>query len=444
MNKETMINKMGWIGCCILSLIYNSTIRSMNDDFVFAQGIERFGGFWKWMHFYAMNWSGRLIPHGILVLLLQLPNVIFIVLNSIMLFATIYLFILIFAPSSIRYPSIYGLLIICSLLFFKLFGLYDWFSFVIHWKCASVLYLWSITGFFLAIYPLVLIFRGESVGRFRWIMAYIGGIYSSSFEQMAAFMMIFLIMMTAWNTFIEKRHSRESWLFSIIISILSICFYIMPGNGVRSQAEVLKWLPYFGMLSVFDKIVLGLVRCLTFIYESAIVFIFISSVLELIIITKNKYCNKIIICLSIEPVIYYAFALLYRVIKLFGKTIPFLDTAFKLIEVDGANIIYEHAIVSTVVAVYTMLIFGCMLFFAVTNQQYNPIKPMFFFGGCGTIILMGFSPTIYASGARTSFICFALCLFILFILFWEIIQMRIYKDYKCLLNGLFRPFHKNP
>ena len=141
MNKETMINKMGWIGCCILSLIYNSTIRSMNDDFVFAQGIERFGGFWKWMYFYAMNWSGRLIPHGILVLLLQLPNVIFIVLNSIMLFATIYLFILIFAPSSIRYPSIYGLLIICSLLFFKLFGLYDWFSFVILWKCASVLYI---------------------------------------------------------------------------------------------------------------------------------------------------------------------------------------------------------------------------------------------------------------------------------------------------------------
>lgn len=423
MINKKRINQILW-GCCfILSLYFNHALHSQGDDYIFAQGIARYGSFLKWEWFYATNWSGRLIPHGILVILLQFPNWVFVLLNSFFIVATLYLFIELFVPSTVPIPALYGLGMMCSLLLMKRLGFFI--TEVILWKCASVLYLWSITGFFLAIYPVLLVFRGEFVKRFQWLLAYIGGIYASSFEQMAAFMMVFLLLLTLWNSFVDKRSTKQSWQLSIVIAAFSVFFCLVPGNYVRLQSELIQWMPYYGMFNTTEKVLLGLFRCLEFIRDYAIITIFPASVIEYVIIVNRRKYNKWICCLSAEPMIYYALALVNRIInsdsitKMTGMSLPRFNRCFQILQVSNTSIIFENYIISTMVAMLSVLVFGCLLFLASVERGCDPIKPMLFFGSCGTIVLMGFSPTIIASGERTSFICFVFCAFILLLLYWE-------------------------
>jgi len=58
-------------------LILSCYMANYGDDFVFKAGIERYGSFFGWVNFFARMWGGRIVPQGILVLLLQLPEIVF-------------------------------------------------------------------------------------------------------------------------------------------------------------------------------------------------------------------------------------------------------------------------------------------------------------------------------------------------------------------------------
>ena len=198
-------------------------------------------------------------------------------------------------------------------------------------------------------------------------------------------------------------------------------------------------MPYYGMYSFSDKVLIGLFHCLVFIRDYASPFVFVASLFEHILVIKNKKCTKAIRFLSAEPIIYYSLALINRVINTdsviekTGVSFPAMNKCFQVIETNVNLFTFDQHVFSTIIALLSLLIFGCLLFFSVSKQNYDPIKPMLFFGSCGTVILTGFSPSIEASGTRVSFLCFAFCAFIVLMLFWEI--LKTYKENK-LANNL--------
>ena len=426
MNRDKRINALIWGFVALISLWLNMGLQSMRDDFIFAQALERYGSLFGWARVYGTTWGGRIIPHGLLILLLQLPNIVFIVLNSGMIILSIYLFTSIFAPKEIRFPSVAGAVMTAALCLLKITKQWE-ITTVILWKCASVLYLWSIAGFLLAIRPLVLSVRGENIKRSEWALAYLGGIYASSFEQMAAFLMVFMLLFTAYNWFIEGKRSVKCFVLSVIISVFSLFFANLPGNSVRTVAEIIRWKQNYGMFSLFDRIIIGVCVCLTFIRDHAVPLMFVSSVFLLILIWKRRPLCKLLRILAFEPALYYSLTMFSRVGK--SETIHrLLGIDFSLFEKHFFNILnadsiyykYPCSVLPTFVAVFSLVTFGSLLFLASGEKEYDLIKPMFFFGGCGTIILIGLSPTFIASGIRVCFIAVVFLTFVTIMLAWDL------------------------
>lgn len=87
MNKKKYAGTVAFYTCAwFVYFAMSWFIVSRNDDFVFKAGIERYGSFIGWVNFFSHNWGGRIIPQGILVLLLQTSEIWFHLLNASMWF----------------------------------------------------------------------------------------------------------------------------------------------------------------------------------------------------------------------------------------------------------------------------------------------------------------------------------------------------------------------
>ena len=429
MKKDRRIEFIVWGLVLVASIFLNLGLHSRNDDFYFALALERYGSLFGWAQVYGTTWSGRIIPHGLLVLLLQLPNTVFILINSIVIVAIFHLFVQLFAPRNIRFKTLAGVVMMLSLLLLKFWNEWE-ITNVIHWKCSAVLYVWCIAGFFLAIRPLVLTADGKKVTRQEWVLAYAGGIYTSGFEQMAAFMLVFMLVFTIWNWYIEKKHSIDCLALSVFISVLSLLFASFPGNATRFVAETIKWKQNYGMFSLPDRILLGICLCVSFLRDHAAPLMCLASIFLVILIYKRKPKNLVLRLLALEPAAYYFLALVNKmagsktVSAVLGYDIsflkPFLKKCIYVLNVDSIYFHYPLSILTTSCAVFSLITFGCLLYLASGEKEYDLIKPLFFFGGCGTILLMGLSPTFRASGIRTCFICECFLMFVTIMLAWEI------------------------
>ena len=71
LNKKTGKILSYIIFASFIFLISYVTIQNKYDDFIFMKAIEDYGSFGNWLRYFAENWSGRLIPQGLQVIILQ-------------------------------------------------------------------------------------------------------------------------------------------------------------------------------------------------------------------------------------------------------------------------------------------------------------------------------------------------------------------------------------
>ncbi len=393
------------VAIVVLSFALNLTLRDYADDFVFRDGPARYGGFAGWLVFYAKNWSGRLIPHAILVGLLQLPNAVFVVANSLMLALLPDMLTRCLFPE--KYCGDYRLKFALFLaLIFIIPGevLLD----AVFWKCASVLYLWGMVAALFAIRPFILIYRAERPVRAReFVLAVVGGIYVSGFEQLAAFLTVFMVAMTLWNGIALRRRVRSCAALTALAAALTLFFAAMPGNRTRFFTEVVQRFPDYDMLTFWDKLLIGIGRLLSGIQDKYVcVFCALAWFLATRLFKIASRRNRWVAVIGGGVSLYYTLATVCFLAK--SKTrggIPLLDKAFTFIRFDGAffrrNPMYLFAFAAGFMAFCGL---GLMLIFSSRGDRADVVKPLLYFGGGCTVIIMGFSPTVYASGERTFFI----------------------------------------
>lgn len=197
MNKRKYVGTAAFYICAWLTyFIMSWFIVSRNDDFVFKAGIERYGSFAGWVDFFAHSWGGRVIPQGILVLLLQTSEFWFHFIN-----ASMWIVLLIYICRVFDYEGAWDRKAEFLVLSFSIF------TFIpesvlagsVFWKCANVLYLWGIAGMLVTIYPFVCIADGSRYKRHDFALAFIACIYTSSFEQGAIFMSAAVVVLLVYD-----------------------------------------------------------------------------------------------------------------------------------------------------------------------------------------------------------------------------------------------------
>lgn len=392
----------------ICFFLMSSVIVNKNDDFVFMKGIEQFGSFTGWASFFVNNWGGRIIPQGILVLLLQLPGFVFTAVD-----AAMWVILLIYACRICDFGKRFDHRIETVLLAIGIFTLIPAavLTGAVFWKCANIKYLWGTAGILVAIYPLVCQARNSSYTRKDLILAWIACIYTASFEQGAAFMSGALILLFLFNSFVKKHFDKHMMILTAAGIILTAFFYKLPGNALRSQIEVYGQMPKYDMYSAPDKLLWGLWYAVENTEQfMPLVFLALSGIVAYCAFRYRKE-DKIFRLIGIVLFVYFGLCWIVRTGSVISGNAHPLGFIYTMITVDnvtfGLNL--REALCETIhIAMYALL--GASLLYLRPGKT-NILPFITFFGGLATMTAIGFSPTIYASGARPQFLgdFFLLC-----------------------------------
>lgn len=391
----------------LLLFTLSSYIQSQSDDLVFQEGISRYGGITEWAAFYSQNWGGRVIPHGLLVLMLQMPNYVFSLLNTIAWMALLY-----YVKRDYDVQNqIAEILLYCSV-FAAIFILIpaEILSESIFWKCANVLYLWGGAGILAAIYPILYKLNHEDVPLRYVIIAAIAIGYTAGFEQAAAVM---CGMLAPLSFVLFWRERRVDWVVAVLcveaIGLTGFFCMYLPGNSVRSVAETLRHLPKYDMYSNLDKAIWGVNYAIRGLESKAPFLIWIISVTVVAILIHTR-SSRMLCTAAVIVCAYFTLNVVDYIGTQFTDNQTMLSSVFQLVEVDSMDFVRTGTTKSMVhVLMYVLL--GALS--AVTiPEQIDILSFLTYYGGLASMWLMGFSPTIYASGSRTLFLG---CLFMILV-----------------------------
>lgn len=135
-------------------------------------------------------------------------------------------------------------------------------------------------------------------------------------------------------------------------------------------------------------------------------------------VTFMCFANKECWCIKVSSactLIYFFFAYAWHKQFLGWRITQALSLLFRFVEIDGGEFRFSTGMICTTFLAFLMVAILGYLLFNAGREQNGIFIFLLYFGGIGTAMLMGFSPTIYASASRTKFY---LLLFLLMILIW--------------------------
>lgn len=257
---------------------------------------------------------------------------------------------------------------------------------------------WWVTGFYnyllplsVAVYIFSVLFKADS-GYIVKIICIPLAIYVSYMEQVALCLIICSAIMTA------SMPSTRCRYFYLLLTLISINFAICisaPGNINRLHLETINWMPLFDHFSLVQKVSLGFDKVYQFITFKYNYPLLIASLLTVLLRLKRQIISfhallMLIIVSSFAPLMVYH--------SLCGGLF------FEGNIVDNGNV--SRLIVYFNYA-YCIVFIVSMLFLIIDMMLDKTISGLPLAGilcGFASIMIMGFSPTVYASGVRVYFV----------------------------------------
>jgi hypothetical protein len=255
--------------------------------------------------------------------------------------------------------------------------------------CAS--YLYPLFCFIYCLLTIKKIFESKKILWYEHLFYAAALLYASSMEQVALIMTILFAFLVVYN----YRHIVG---ISLIVSIAQIInAVICPGNKIRALEEI-HHLPSFAEFTLFDKLNIGFYSTMiNFLTSFDAVFLIFTSMLFLTI--TFKYQNYKPRFIAIIPLLIWLISMPIRALSKIGyiKSIP-SETLW--------------------LSIALLIIFLVILYSVIRAFDKSEIMAVLFVLATGFIsrVLMGFSPTVYASSYRTfiyMYFSIIICLIIL-------------------------------
>lgn len=272
------------------------------------------------------------------------------------------------------------------------------------WIVTSIHYLWPLTLSLVALYPLKKIYFNECIRWFEYPIYLIATVFGMNMEIMAAILVSFYFLFGIF--FIYKKNSSAYTIFITIILIGNLIFTLLcPGNAVRDLAEIASHFPEYASLGFIQKLTLSATSYIVTIDQNFIMLVVLGLAW---IFSWKMYKTWMPRIIGIMPFIFSVLIEMVRVIVLSPK----FAGAFNILT--GNNIrnwIAIKSITGGVPGIYHGLAFVAMILFAISllmmtfilfkDSKKLWIAILIMGAGIMTRVVMGFSPTVYESGART-------------------------------------------
>lgn len=267
----------------------------------------------------------------------------------------------------------------------------------------TVNYLWPVTCGLLCLLPLQRLCRG---GRAHWYETAVGLpllLYALNMEQMCA---ILTVLFSAASLYlcIKKRPSLYAGAMALLcIAGLCYTYYLnCVGDGSRMEREIARCFPDFLQLGLWNKIELGFsstLYCLTMdpAYASAA---FLAFALFLAIAVFRKTSNfGFRLAAAVPPACTLFFVTASLLPEKLVPFLPFFTGGMRNVLV--ARAAYSFSPVRDILLLLVCACVLCSVGLLMGSRQAALTAFVMLAAGLGSRMLLGFSPTVWASGYRT-------------------------------------------
>jgi len=292
--------------------------------------------------------------------------------------------------------------------------------------CANYLY-----PFVCLIYCLLTIkkfFENKKILWYEYLFYAIALLYASSMQQVAVIMTMLFAFLAVY-IIANKLSYHHIISISLIVNVAqAINAIICPGNKLRTLEESVRYFPMFAEFTLFDKLNIGFyTTMISFLTSFDAIFLMFISLLFLTIMFKYRD-YKLGFVAIIPFLIWLIFMPIRALLKSpYGNLIS--ENKFASFIVDVIKIGYIESIPSeTLWLSLALLIISLLILYSVIRAFDKPETMAVLFilvTGFISRVLMGFSPTVYASSYRTFiFMYFSLIIALIILLNKWLPQLR--------------------
>ncbi len=390
------------MACMLMIYMQNYAFQNHSDDAVYKDTFLHYENWVQWVAVYYNSWCGRIAIDTLLVTLLNLPVNVWRALVSISILLTVYYIVKIaellsdcrgYAHSGTcsnsenkRYIIGKGLKFGLPFLLFCYFRpmFNDW---VFTWCTGTANYLFPGCCLLISLYPVLSYVNDTPIHLKDILLGILAGILTGSSEQTGAVFMVYSAILLLWHVYKKRRISLSIFLLCILIDIMTLISIFAPGNQVRAQMEV-SWLPSYPMFGFTDKLILGMQHYVGHMYRmDAVLFVIIMYVMLFILNHKNRK-NELFVLLG------FAMNGILSVLS---------SVAFSEWYINPQWYLYVcWLLILFITPFYNGWLLYCT--FSERFRQLALITAFLYLAAVSSCAVLGFSPTIYASGIRIFYI----------------------------------------
>lgn len=365
------------------------------DDVVYQSKIIQMG-FLPWIQDLYLFWSGRVVLTGLLAVFLNLPILLWKLLNAFFLTYLVYgIECLTFKDMKLRF-LIFGFILLVPA---------QYMSSSAFWVTGSFNYLWPISSLLFILLLIKDMFHNIDQTNVLFGISLLATLISGNNEQTALVSIVFLSFALVFRWFKYRALKLKNvalWLFTLLnFSILMLA----PGNFIRYQAEMLLWKPNFEMYNLIDQFMIGAFATLNVLFNHLQVYLL---ALSFVLILKNSHSKMANRLFSYVPaLILFSKLVMDYITKMYPYCTQCNDLHYMFFNFAKLDLNYNHSIITYIpMIVGFVYIFSVVLIVFHDEEWKEPAKLFYgliFLASVFSGIMLGFSPTIEASGSRIYF-----------------------------------------
>jgi hypothetical protein len=271
------------------------------------------------------------------------------------------------------------------------------------WITTTVTYSWPLMFALVSIYPLRKLSEGRKIRGYEYVIYAVSLLIAANHEQLC---FVLLAVYGAFTVYliIKKRHNAFVSVQLGLCAFSLVYILLCPGNAVRYAAETARWFPDYQYFSFLQRLEEGVSACLSALFLSNNWLLLVLAFF-VFYLTWKKYGGVFYRAVAAVPFLFIAafFALsMYR-----SDFVP-VGSIFNMAGPYG--ILNSRTVDSPphILAMFGMLLATCVLLvsiYALLGRSLESLKVIgVVVAGIATKAVIGFSPTVWASSARTGLI----------------------------------------
>ena len=397
------------------------------DDKVFLESVTG-TSIWSYVGPRYYTWSSRLIIEFILCSVLKISKYLWILIEALMVTLAGYSISKLFVKNNESKKEntimLTAMILIYPIMLMNGAG----------WAATTINYMWPLATGLFALIPIRKIWDGEKIKWWQYPLYVLAIIFASNQEQACAILLGTYLLFTICMI-IKNKKIHPFMVVQTILVIASLIFILTcPGNAARTETEIKNQFKDFEMLTILDKIGLGLTSTMGLIIKNGNVVFALMSMLIAVNIFLN-YKEKLYRIVALVPV--FSILTLSYFVKNINEVFPYFATLRGMLIKEEMILTAGNCnnLFNVVPVVFASINFICIimsLLLMYKNLKNNTALLVFLIGFASRLI-MGFSPTVFLSGERTM-LFFEFAMIIVSILIWQEIIKKTDKNEKKIVK----------